>query len=147
MLGKYYPLKWGYIYKFYFFIPKIHINEKLLSKCDRPLPIMWYYLYHKHCHMKISTQLRNTPFTGTHTISNELLSTYTDCRWEVQKLGCPCFPPSGSKYKPMPKMEPRCGSYTSSFRHKTHTHTHNLRPQQGLATKSMSGCFSKRGKR
>lgn len=28
------PLKWGYIYKFYyFFIPKIHINENLLFKC------------------------------------------------------------------------------------------------------------------
>lgn len=146
MLGKYYPLKWGYIYKFYFFISKIHINEKLFSKCDRPLPIMWYYLYHKYCHMKISTQLRNTPFTGTHTVSHELLSTYTECRWEFQKLGCPCFPPSGSKYKPMSKMEPRCGSYTSSFRH-THTHTQDPRPQQGPATKSTLGCFSKRGKR
>lgn len=105
-----------------FFISKIHINEKLFSKCDRPLPIIWYYLYHKHCHMKISTQLRNTPFTGTHTVSNELLSTYTDCRWEVQKLGCPCFPSLGSKYKPRSKMEQDVEA-TQAPLDTLHTHT------------------------
>ena len=91
---------------------------------------MWQaFTYHMVLSLSQTLSYENQHTTPKHTIyrhtyCNELLSTYTDCRWEVQKLGCPCFPSLGSKYKPMSKMEPRCGSYTSSFRHTTHTHTH-----------------------
>lgn len=45
---------------------------------DRPLPIMWYYLYHK------TLSYENQHIALKHTDWKDYLSTHTDPRWEVQ---------------------------------------------------------------
>lgn len=133
-----------------FFIPKIHINENLLFKCRRPLPIMQHYIYiTKHSHMKISMLLFHIQlyiYICTHTqiiyVSSQHFSTYTYSS-SGEKLGNRAIPMLSS----LGTVEPLC-MFFKKIKHINYTTSsfrciHDVRIKQGPCYIT-TVCFSKK---
>lgn len=91
---------------------------------DRPLPIMWYYLYHK------TLSYENQHIALKHTDRKEGVSFYSH-RLQVGRPRLSLtFYPWKLNTNTWSKMKQKYGSYMTSFRH-----IYTQRPQQGPAQK------------